>query len=346
LVTPGLIDPHTHPIFGGSRAGEFALRAAGRPYPEIQAQGGGIYATVRATQAATDDDLLASTRARLREMLAWGVTTCEGKTGYALDPAGELRLLRLLAAASASSPVDVSPTLLAHVVPADRTDRAAYVAEFCRDLIADSARAGLCDSCDVFCDQGAFTPDEARTILLAAKTAGLATRLHAEQFTPTGAAELAAQLGALSADHLEQVTDADAVKLAQAGVVATLLPGAAVQLRLPRPPARNLIERGVRVALGTDCNPGSSMTTALPLQMWLGTTELGLTIEEAWLGVTAHAARAIGRADRGRLAPGMRADLCVFACDDPADVPYQYGKNLLQIVVKDGIAVDPKGGSS
>ncbi|HJZ84831.1 MAG TPA: imidazolonepropionase [Polyangia bacterium] len=337
LVTPGFIDAHTHPVFGGTRASEFALRAAGKSYADIQAAGGGIYATVRATRDAEPADLLQGARVRLSRMLAWGVTSCEAKSGYALAPAGELALLGVLGEAAAGHAVDLSPTLLAHVLPEDYADRRAeYVQAFAGALVHDVVRARLADSCDVYCDQGAFTLDEARTILTAAKTAGLAPRLHAEQFTRTGAAELAAQLGARSADHLEQISDAGVVMLAQAGVVATLLPGAALALRLPWPPARRLADAGVRIALGTDCNPGSSMTEALPLMMSIGCMQMGLTVEEAWMGVTAHAARAIGRGDLGRLVPGARADLAVFACDDPAYVPYHYGHNHVHLVVKDG----------
>jgi imidazolonepropionase len=342
LVTPGLVDAHTHPVFAGRRAHEFAARARGETYAEIQARGGGILSTVRATRAASAVELCVAARARMRRMLAHGVTSCEGKSGYALTLEGERALLAVLAEVSASQPIDIAPTLLAHVPPEDCTgprERTAYVEAFAHRLVPEVARAGLAESCDVYCDAGAFTLAESRTILTAARAAGLATRMHAEQFTRTGAAELAAQLGARSADHLEQIDEAGIVTMARAGVTATLLPGAALTLRLPWPPARRLIEAGVRVALGTDCNPGSSMTESLPLMMSLACMQMGMTVEEAWLGVTAHAARAIGHMDAGRLVPGARADVCVFRCDDPAYVPYHYGEDHLRCVIKNGQVV-------
>ena len=335
IITPGLIDPHTHPVFGGARAAEFAMRAAGKTYQEIHAAGGGIFSTVRATRDADPQSLLAGARTRLSRMLSWGTTTCEGKSGYALMPSGELALLGILAEASAGHAVDISPTLLAHALPPE-IEREAYIEAFAGDLIRDAVRGNLAESCDVFCDQGAFTIEETRAILTTAKASGLAPRVHAEQLTTTGAAELAAQLGARSADHLEYITESGMVMMARAGVVATLLPGAALTLRLPWPPARKLLDHGVRIALGTDCNPGSSMTECLPLQMSLACMQMGMTVEEAWAAVTTNAARAIGRADLGQVIPGARADLCVFACDDPAYVPYHYATNHLRCVLKDG----------
>jgi imidazolonepropionase len=335
MVTPGLIDPHTHPVFGGERAGEFAMRAAGKTYQEIHAAGGGIFSTVRATRGEDAAHLLAGARKRLSRMLSWGTTTCEGKSGYSLLPEGELALLEVIAEASSGHAVDISPTLLAHALPPE-VDRDAYVETFAGELVREAVRTGLAESCDVFCDQGAFTIEETRVILTAAKSSGLAPRVHAEQLTQTGAAELAAQLGARSADHLEFISESGMVMMARAGVVATLLPGAAMTLRLPWPPARKLADHRVRIALGTDCNPGSSMTECLPLQMSLACMQMGLTVEEAWAGVTIHAARAVGRADLGQVTPGARADLCVFACDDPAYVPYHYATNHLRCVIKDG----------
>jgi imidazolonepropionase len=337
MITPGLIDAHTHPVFGGARAAEFALRAAGKTYGEIHAAGGGIFSTVQATRSADGATLLTGARTRLSRMLAWGTTTCEGKSGYSLLPEGELALLGVLAEASAGHAVDISPTLLAHALPPEYAkQREAYIELFTGQLIREAVRQGLAESCDVFCDQGAFTLDETRTILTTAKSSGLWPRVHAEQLGHTGAAELAAQLAARSADHLEYVSDGAMVMMARAGVVATLLPGAALTLRLPWPPARKLLDAGVRVALGTDCNPGSSMTECLPLQMSLACMQLGMTVEEAWAAVTLNAARALGRADLGQIVPGARADLCIFACDEPAYVPYHYATNHLRCVIKDG----------
>lgn len=336
LVTPGLVDAHAHPIFGGDRAGEFAERAAGASYLEIAAAGGGIMSTVRATRAASDEELLAAAEARLRRALAWGTTTLEAKTGYALEVEGELRLLRLLNKLPFRVPVTLCPTLLgAHAVPADRRDdRAAYVEE-CAGPMLEGA-VGLCEAVDVYCDEGAFTLEESRRILEAARALGFQVRAHAGQFRDLGAAGLVAELGGLSADHLEQVSDEQARAMAAVGVVATLLPGACVQLRLPPPPVARLRAAGCAFALGTDMNPGSSMTESLPLQMWLATTHLGLTVEEAWLAVTRHAARAAGRPDAGQLVPGAPGDLVVWHVPDPRTIPYHYGTNHAHHVITAG----------
>ena len=336
MVTPGLVDAHTHPIFGGERSREFAMRAAGKTYLEIAAAGGGIQATVVATRAASDEELLAAAEARLRRALACGTTTVEAKTGYALSVDGEARLLRLLATLASRQPVTIVPTLLgAHALPSERqADRASYVRE-CAGPMLDAA-TGLAHAVDVYCDEGAFTLDETRTILTAARQAGFAVRAHAGQFRDLRAAGLVAELGGLSADHLEKVSEEQAGRLAAAGTVATLLPGACVQLRLPPPPVEVLRAAGCMMALGTDMNPGSSMTESLPLQMWLATTHLGLTVEESWLGVTIIAARAAGRPEAGRLSPGAPGDLVVWDVAAPAMVPYHYGANHARVVVING----------
>ncbi len=326
LVTPGLVDAHAHPIFGGERSGEFAQRAEGCSYLEIAARGGGILATVRATREAGDDTLLAGARARLLRAVAHGTTTMEAKTGYALSVEGELRLLALL---GRLGPPTLCPTLLgAHAVPPG-VARADYVAD-CAGPMLDGARGAV--AVDVFCDEGAFTLDEARTILGAAKARGLAVRAHAGQFSDLGAAGMVASLGGLSADHLEHVSDDQAFAMAFAGTAATLLPGACVQLRLPPPPVARLRAAGCRFALGTDLNPGSSMTESLPLQMWLATTHLGLTVEEAWLAVTRDGARAAGRPEVGRLAPGAPADMVLWDAIDFRTIPYHYGARHVHTV--------------
>lgn len=336
LITPGLVDAHAHPVFGGERAGEFAARAAGLSYLEIALAGGGIQSTVGATRSASDETLRALTRERLARALAHGTTTMEAKTGYALSIEGELRLLRLLGDVAAAQAITLVPTLLgAHAVPAERARvRAAYVDE-CAGAMLEGAR-GLAHAVDVYCDEGAFTLDETRQILAAARAAGFAVRAHAGQFADLGAAGLVAELGGLSADHLEQVSEAQAVQMAAAGTVATLLPGACVQLRLPAPPVGRLRAAGCVFALGTDLNPGSSMTESLPLQMWLATTHLGLTVDEAWLAVTRHGARAAGRPDAGVLAVGRPGDLVVWETDDHRMIPYHYGANLVGRVVVAG----------
>lgn len=348
LVTPGLVDPHTHPAFAGDRSAEFALRARGASYQEIAAAGGGIRSTVRATRAATDEALLTATAGNLTALLRHGVTTAEAKSGYALAVDDELRLLRAIRRADRSLPVDLSPTLLgAHVVaPEHQADRDGYVALVCEEMIPRAAAEGLAESVDVYCDEGAFDLAESRRVLEAAQAHGLARRIHAGQFADLGGAGLAAELGAVSADHLEAVSPADMARMAAAGTVAVILPGAAVTLRCPWPPVGALREAGVAIALGTDLNPGTSMTAHLPLMMSLGCMQLGLTVEEAWRAVTSVAARAALRPGAGRLRVGGPADLVLWEATHYAAVPYRLGANLVGTVVKGGrIAVDRAGRS-
>ena len=334
LCTPGLCEPHAHPVFAGDRAHEYAMRVEGRTYLEIQAGGGGIYSTVRHTRAASDEELIRGARERLERLLSFGVTTCEAKSGYALDVDGEVRLLQLIRRLATEGPWSLSPTLLVHAVPEDRREsRAGYVDDVVREMIPRVAREGLAESCDVFCDRGAFTIDETRTILGAAKQHGLALRLHADQIAETGAASLAAELEARSADHLERVSGEGIAALARAGTTAVLLPGAALCLNDPWPPARALLKAGVPVALGTDLNPGSSMTESLPLMMSLACSQMRMRVEEAWLAVTRIAADSLGRGDTGRLAPGSRADLVLWGCDDYRHVAYHFGVNHVRTVV-------------
>jgi imidazolonepropionase len=328
LVTPGLVDCHTHAIFAGDRANEFAMRAAGNSYLEIAAAGGGIQATLGPTRAARESALVETLVARLAAARALGTTTMEVKGGYDLTVDGELRLLRCIAAANVASPSRVVPTLLAHLVPAERAkDRAAYVAEL-RDRLIPAARE-LAASVDVYCDEGAFTLDESRELWTAARHAGLGARGHVGQFRDLHAAELLGELGGLSADHLEQISDAGIAALARASTVAVMLPGACVQLRLPVPPIERLRAAAVAMAVASDLNPGSSYSLSLPIQMWLATTHFGMTVDEAWLGVTRHAATALGLADAGAIVIGARADLVSWQCSDPADIPYRYGANLV-----------------
>ena len=340
LVTPGLVEPHAHPIWAGSRAGEFAMRAEGATYLEIQAAGGGILSTVRATRAASDDELLESTRKRLDRFASHGTTFVEGKTGYALSIEGELRLLGLLR--RATHRVGLSPTLLAHVPPPlelDGIDRDTYVRRFCEEAIPHAAAHALADAIDVYCDEGAFDLVETRRILSAAKARGLMLRVHAEQFTHTGAADLAAELGARSVEHMERAGTDTPARLAAAGTVVNLLPGAALTLRLPWPDARRFIDAGCRVALGTDCNPGSSLTESQPLMMSLAVTQLGMTVEEAWLGVTRNAAHAVGRDDRGHLDAGAIGDVVVWDTDDHREVVQHFGGVGPAHVIVGGAAV-------
>ena len=364
LLTPGLVDCHAHPLFAGDRADEFGLRAAGASYLEIAAAGGGIQASLGPTRAASFDQLAAVTAARLTRALAAGTTTMEAKSGYDLTVGGELRLLEVAQVLDALLAIDLEPTLLgAHVVPDEyRGDRAGYVAAVADAMVpraiaaglatssnsyADPAAPGLATSVDIYCDQGAFDLDETRLILTAARRAGLGVRAHAGQFADLGAAELVAALGGWSADHLEHVSAAGITALAAAGTVAVMLPGACVQLRLTPPPVAALRAAGVAMAVATDLNPGSSMCESLPVQMWLATTHYGMTVEEAWLGVTAHAARALGprpgRAPIGRIAAGAAADLVLWDAERPAEIPYHYGGSAVAHVFKAGREARPAG---
>jgi imidazolonepropionase len=333
LVTPGLVDCHTHAIFAGDRANEFAMRAAGAGYLEIATAGGGINATLGPTRAASDDELFALLQGRLSRALAGGTTTIEIKTGYDLTVDGELRMLRCISRAASQTAQRLVPTLLAHLVPPERkATREAFVAELADELVPAVARERLATSVDVYCDEGAFTLDETSRILRAAHAAGLRVRGHVGQFADLGAAHLLAELSALSADHVEQIGEDGIAALAKADTVAVMLPGACVQLRLPVPPVAKLRAAGVRMAIATDMNPGSSNCETLPIQMWLATTHYAMTVEETWLGVTRHAAAALGVAGAGVLATGARADFVVWQCEQPADVPYRYGTNLVDAV--------------
>ena len=338
LVTPGLVDCHAHPVFAGDRSEEFARRAAGQTYLEIARAGGGIAATVAATRAAGFDDLVALTCARLDGALACGTTAMEAKSGYDLSVEGELRMLEAAGAADSLHPVDLEPTLLgAHALPAGR-DRAEYLREVCEQMIPRAAAAGLCRAVDVYCDEGAFTLEETRRVLEAGRAAGLLLRAHVGQFADLGAGPLVAELGGISVDHVEQIAPDALRALATHAVVAVMLPGACVQLRLAPPPIAALRAAGVAMAVATDLNPGSSFCESLPVQMWLAATHYGMTVEETWLGVTHHAGRALGRADLGWLGPGSAADLVVWNAERPAEIPYRYGagRALVHQVVKSG----------
>lgn len=342
LVTPGLVDPHTHPVFAGERSLEFGLKAAGASYLEIHKAGGGLFNTVEATRAASFEELEERCRQNLGRLLSHGVTTIEGKSGYALEAEGELRMLEVLRAVDGAHPVDVVPTLLgAHALPKELAERREeYVAQVSEVMVPRAAAQGLARYCDAYCEDGAFTAAEVETIFTAAKAAGLGLRLHAEQFTHQGGAELAARMGAASADHLEAVSEAAIDAMAAAQTTAVLLPGAALTCRAPWPPAQALLEAGVPLALGTDLNPGSSMTANLPLQMSLACMQMGVSCEQAWRAVTVEAARCLGL-DVGVIAPGRQADLVLFDVDDYRTVPYHYGENHARAVIKRGeLALD------
>lgn len=327
-VVPGFVDAHTHLVFAGDRADEFAARLAGRPY-----QAGGIMRTVAATRAATDESLVEATVRRAGSCLAGGTTTIEVKSGYGLDTATERRLLEAVAAAGARTPAELVPTFLgAHLAPDP-----SYV-----DLVIDEmlpACAALAVSCDAFCDEGALSVDQARRVLEAGRRLGLAPRLHAEELAWTGGARLAAELGCLSADHLVHATADDARRLAAAGVVAVLLPATSFCLRSAYAPARMLMEAGVTVALATDCNPGTSYTTSMPFVIALACSAYGMSADEAVQAATAGGAAALGRTDIGHLRPGAGGDLAVLDGDHWVDLAYHPGMPAVAAVVKDGRVV-------
>jgi len=327
-LLPGLIDCHTHLVFGGDRAAEFEQRLGGATYEEIARAGGGILSTVRATRAADDAALLASALPRLDGLLAEGVTTLEIKSGYGLDLANELKQLRVARALGEARRVTVRTTLLAaHATPPEFAGRRAeYARHVARDIIP--AAPGLADAVDAFADSIGFTNDETGWVFDAARAAGLPVKLHADQLTDQGGAAFAAAHGALSADHLERANEAGIAAMAAAGTVAVLLPGAAFTLReTAHPDVAAMRRHGTRMALSTDMNPGSSPARSLLLMLNLGCTLFRMTVPEALLGVTRHAAAALGLADRGVIAPGMRADFALYAINRPADLCYWMGAN-------------------
>ena len=328
-VTPGLIDCHTHLIFGGTRAQEHALRRAGASYEDVAKAGGGIASTVAATAALGATDLLAAARRRLRALMAGGCTTVEIKSGYGLDPASEIRLLNIARSLGQSEAVRIVPTLLAlHALPAAYADRREdYVDLVIDELIPAVARLKLATSVDGYCDTIAFTLAETERMFEAAALNGLRVRLHAEQLSNRGGARLAARFGALSADHLEHLDEDGVAAMAAAGTVAVLLPGAFYALRETQlPPIELLRAYGVPMAVATDCNPGTSPLLNPQLAMNMAATLFGLTPEEAIAGMTIHAAAALGIDDDvGTIARGKAADLCAWPIDDPAELAYWIG---------------------
>ncbi len=343
LVTPGLVDSHTHLVFAGERAGEFALRCSGKSYLDVALAGGGISVTTRATRAASDVALFDAAVLRARRLLAQGVTTLEAKSGYGLTPDSELRLLRIIQqlAHALWAEVTIVPTLLVHSVTPERLeDREAFVGEICEQLVPAVAKERLATSCDVFAEEGAFTIDEARRILQAAKARGLATRVHADQLTPSGGARLAAEAGSASADHLEMIDDAGIEAMARAGVVAGLLPLSTLFLGSNRfAPARRLLAAGVPLALASNLNPGSAMSENVALVLSLACLKLGLSPAEALVAFTAGGARSLRRTDLGRLAPGCEADLVLWGCASVEHLAWHMAVNHALAVVKRGRVV-------
>ena len=316
-VVPGFVDPHTHLVFAGDRRDELRRRLAGATYAEIAADGGGIVRTVTATRAASEHELVDGARRRLAEMLALGTTTAEAKSGYGLELKAERRLLRAIKTVSAGQPIELAATFMgAHEVPLEyRGRRGEYVKLLIGEMIPAIAADGLAEWCDVFCEQGVFTPDESRDVLLAGLQRGLKARIHADELALSGGSRVAAEVGAHSADHLIFVDENHARMLAEKQVVATLLPSAAFFLKLGRfAPARMLIEHGAAVALATDLNPGGGFTTSMPFVMSLACFAMNMTLEEALVGATINAAASIDRHDRiGSLEAGKQLDAVVVA---------------------------------
>lgn len=343
LVTPGLIDCHTHLVFAGTRAHELEQRLEGRSYAEIAKAGGGIRATVAATRAAGEGELLALARARLGRLQRDGVTTVEVKSGYGLDVASELKCLRVARRLAEPGRCDIVTTFLgAHALPPEfAADRGGYVALVAGPMLEAVAAEGLADAVDGFCETIAFTPEETAAVLGAARRRGLPVKLHADQLADSGGAALAARFGALSADHVEYTGEAGVRAMAAAGTVAVLLPGAFYTLReTKRPPVELFRRHGVAMAVATDANPGSSPLLSPLLALNMACTLFGLTVTEAIAGATREAARALGLlADRGTLEPGKRADLALWRARDPAELCYWLGADLLAGLVKDGAPV-------
>ena len=338
LMTPGLIDCHTHLIHGGNRANEWAMRLAGASYEDIARAGGGIVSTMRATRGASDAELVDAALLRLDALIAEGVTTIEIKSGYGLSTDDEVKMLRAARMLGERRAIRVEPTFLgAHALPPEfRHDSDAYIDLVVNEMIP--AAAPLATAVDAFCEGIGFSPDQCARVIAAAKAHGLAVKLHAEQLSALHGSALAARHGALSADHLEHATEEDVAAMAAAGTVAVLLPGAYYFMRETRtPPVEAMRRHGTRIALATDCNPGTSPTTSLLLMLNMGATLFGLTVVEALRGVTVNAAAALGLgADVGTLEAGKTCDLAIWNVSDPAELVYRIGFNPLYQRIKDG----------
>lgn len=343
VVLPGFVDSHTHLIHAASRAEEYELRITGASYEEIARRGGGILNSVAKLRAATADSLKQRARAALQQFAAYGTTTIEAKSGYGLDLASELKILRLHKELAAEQPLDIVSTFLgAHVIPAEFRNRRSgakdYIALLTDTLIPEVAANKLAEYCDVFCERGAFNVAQSKEILEAGKSHGLKPRLHAEQLSRTGATQLAIKLGAASCDHLEKINRADIRALAKSNTVATLLPGCDFHLGLSQyAPARALIDAGAIVGLATDYNPGTSPTVSMPMILSLACTQLRMTPAEAIAAATINTAYSLGRHSLvGSLQIGKRADLAIFDVADYREIPYYFGMNVCHTTIKRG----------
>jgi imidazolonepropionase len=342
VVTPGFVDPHTHAVYAGSRAEEFALRLQGVPYMEIARKGGGINSTVRATRKAGRKELLEAAKERLERMLAWGTTTAEIKSGYGLSLEAELKMLEVVHELALKQPVELVPTFLgAHEVPKEyKARRARYIDLLLRKMIPEVGKKVLAEYCDVFCEKGVFSVEESRRILLKARDWGMIPKVHADEITPLGGAELAAEVGAVSADHLVYPSRKGMAAMKKAGVVPVLLPGTSFFLNSPFAPAREMIAMGLPVALATDHNPGTCTLEGMPMVLGLACLRLKMTPEEALIASTRNAAKAILREEViGSLDPGKQADILLLDIPDYREIPYRFGTNPVGMVVKKGKVV-------
>jgi len=340
VVLPGLVDPHTHLVFAGSREDEFEMKIKGAAYLDILARGGGILSTVRSTRAADESELVRIGKKYLAEMLSQGTTTAEVKSGYGLTTDDELKQLRAIQALREGQPVELVATFLgAHAIPEEyKENPEAFVGLVIDEMLPAVSRAGLAECCDVFCEEGVFSVEQSRRILQAAQRRGFKLKIHADEITPLGGAELAAELGALSADHLVAITQKGIKKLAASQTVAVLLPATTFCLMGEKyAPAREMIDAGVAIALAGDFNPGSSPVNSLPVVMGIACRQLKLTPAEALAAVTINAAHAIGRAASvGSIEVGKKADLVIFDADDYRSIAYRFGTNLVKKVIKSG----------
>ncbi|ANB56585.1 imidazolonepropionase [Anoxybacillus sp. B7M1] len=345
-VMPGFVDPHTHLVYAGSREKEFAMRLDGMTYMEIMNAGGGIYATTRATRKASEEELFIEGKKRLDQFLLHGVTTIEAKSGYGLNLKHELKQLVVAKKLHAAHPIDIISTFMgAHAIPVEFKDRPnQFVYTIVEEMIPEVKKWELAEFNDVFCDRGVFTPEQAKIILEAGKAYGLTPKIHADEIEPYGCAELAAEIGAISADHLLCVSDEGIKRMAEKGVIAVLLPGTAFFLMKEAANGRKMIDAGVPIALATDYNPGSSPTVSLPLIMLLGCLHMGMTPEEVIVAVTINAAHSIRRGHEiGSIEAGKKADMTIFNVSNYIQLIYYYGMNHAETVIKNGQVVVAKG---
>lgn len=343
LVSPGLIDAHTHPIYGGNRAAEFEARTAGKSYQEISAEGGGIRFTVKHTRALSLEQLVELARPRISRMLAHGTTTAEAKSGYGLTVESELEQLRVIRELNRTLAVDLVPTFLgAHEIPDEyRNRREQYIDLLTNEMLPAVRSEGLASFSDVFCERGVYTPDETRRIQRAARQAGLGLKLHADELESTGGAELACELDATSADHLIRVSEAGLRALSQSDTIAVLLPGTSFSLGARHfAPGRAMVDLGLAVALATDCNAGSCNCESLPMAAALAAQYYKFTAAECWCAMTGNAAWALGRSGEiGSLVPGYKADIVIWDMEDHRELPFHFGVNLAAQVIKNGVPV-------